>query len=46
MNHDLIKRRKGGTNIPQLEGEEFNEPNPDQMNDDKAMFEFELARGK
>lgn len=46
MNYSRIKRLKGGTDITQLGWEEHLEPNPGQLNEDKAMFDFDVARGK
>lgn len=46
MESGPVKRLKGGTEILQLEWEELKEPDVDQMNDDKAMFEFDRMRGK
>ena len=46
MNHNNIKRIKGGTGITHLDWEEYSDPNQDQLNDDKAMFDFDASRGK
>ena len=46
MNYKNVQRRKGGTDVAQLEWNEMKDPDPDQLNDDKAMFDFDIMRGK
>lgn len=44
MNYENVLRSKGGTDIAQLGWDEIKDP--DQLNDDKSMFDFDIARGK
>lgn len=46
MNYENVPRSKGGTDVAQLEWNEIKDPDPDQLNDDKSMFDFDIARGK
>lgn len=46
MNYENVPRCKGGTDVAQLEWNEIKDPDPDQLNDDKSMFDFDIARGK
>ena len=46
MDYKNVQRRKGGTDVAQLEWNEMKDPDPDQLNDDKAMFDFDIMRGK
>lgn len=46
MNYENVPRSKGGTDVAQLDWNEIKDPDPDQLNDDKSMFDFDIARGK
>lgn len=46
MNYENVPRSKGGTDVAQIEWNEIKDPDPDQLNDDKSMFDFDIARGK
>lgn len=44
MNYENVPRSKGGTDVAQLGWNEIKDP--DQLNDDKGMFDFDIVRGK
>lgn len=46
MNYKNVQRSKGGTDVAQLEWNGIKDPDPDQLNDDRAMFDFDILRGK